>query len=72
MSVRFKKRKSIKEKPKNTKKETSNHIACLVKKLSAPSPATKDFMVKRPASDIGKIKKINSQSILLETFSTIF
>jgi len=70
-SVCFKKRKSIKEKRKNTAKDRITQIICLPKKLSVDSSGVKDFIVTSPAPIIGIIKKTNNQSILLIAFSTI-
>jgi hypothetical protein len=46
-------------------------MICLPKKLPASPEGENCFMVKRPAKDIGRIKKTSSQSILLRAFSAI-
>ena len=70
--VRFKNRKSISEKTKNTTREITTQIICLSKKSIAPSSGVKDFMVTSPASTIGKRKATSNQSIPLEIFFTEF
>lgn len=64
--VRFKNLKSTEEKIKNIAKAIITKIICLLKKLSAFSDETKDFIVNKPANIIGTIKKTKSQSILNE------
>jgi len=68
-SVRFKKRKSMKEKIKKTAKDSKTQIICLLKKLPASSVGANDFIVTRPAKIIGTIKKTKNQSILLRVFN---
>lgn len=69
--VRFKKRKSIKEKIKKTAKDITTQITCLLKKSPVTSSGAKDFIVTNPAATIGKMKQTSSQSILLSAFSAI-
>ena len=71
-SVRFKKRKSIKEKIKKTAKDIRIQIICLLKKSPAFSSGVKDFIVTSPAKIIGIIKATSNQSILLRAFSAMF
>src|SRR3989338_3186703 len=70
-SVRFKNRKSIKEKAKKITKPKSTQIICLFKNAPPSESGANDFIVTRPERMIGTMKKINSQSILLKTFSAI-
>src|ERR1035437_4105207 len=70
-SVRFKKRKSIKEKIKKTANDSIIQIIFLLKKPPAFSVEEKLFIVTSPAATIGRIKKTSIQSILLRAFSAI-
>lgn len=63
--------KSIKENRKKMISDMDIQITCLLKKSPFPSVGTKLFMVTRPATTIGNIKRTRSQSILLKVFSTI-
>src|SRR3989339_1548554 len=54
-SVRFRKRKSIKEKIKKTAKDMKTQIICLLKKSPPLSSVAKDFIVTNPAKIIGII-----------------